>query len=173
MQADINGTTIRELRDTWIAIDVDSNETWTALKSVVGDDHLTDSMFASVDGRIDQRATIDERLSAWAAGQDPDEAAGLLQRAGVNASPVYSPLMLVYDEHLAGRGNFPKYDHPEAGEFGTTKPVWRLTERPFDGIRPGPCFGEHNRDVLSRIGGLSDPEIDELEALGVVATEPV
>jgi crotonobetainyl-CoA:carnitine CoA-transferase CaiB-like acyl-CoA transferase len=81
--------------------------------------------------------------------------------------------MLLRDEHLAVRGFYPEYDHPEAGRFKTTRPVWRLAERPFDGIRPAPCFGEHNRDVLNHLTGLTEAEIQGMEEANVIVTAPL
>ena len=81
--------------------------------------------------------------------------------------------MLVHDEHLAARGFYPSYDHADAGVCLTTRPVWRLARRPFEGVRPAPRFGEHNRAVLSELAGLDEDAIDALEASGVIADAPV
>jgi crotonobetainyl-CoA:carnitine CoA-transferase CaiB-like acyl-CoA transferase len=40
-------------------------------------------------------------------------------------------------------------------------------------LRPAPCFGEHNAEVLRELAGLSDREIDDLRATGVIAEEPL
>jgi crotonobetainyl-CoA:carnitine CoA-transferase CaiB-like acyl-CoA transferase len=37
---------------------------------------------------------------------------------------------------------------------------------------PAPVLGEHNRQILSEIVGLSDSEIDALEAEEVIGTHP-
>ena len=173
IQADISGNPIRELTDTWLAIDVASDAEWAAVKTVVEDTRLDGSGYDSTAGRLAARDAIDGIVAEWASTQEADSAAAKLQAAGVNASPVYSPLMLVRDAHLRGRGYFPKYDHPEAGEFETTRPVWRLADRPFNGVRSAPCFGEHNRQVLRSLAGLPDAEIDAVEADGIIVDVPM
>lgn len=40
-------------------------------------------------------------------------------------------------------------------------------------MRPAPCFGEHNVEVLRELAGLSDREIDALRDAGVIAEEPL
>ena len=157
---------------TWLAIAVDSDHAWAALRSVAGDARLDDPAYATSDGRRMHEAAIDAVLAEWARELEPGEAAERLQAAGVSASPVLSPLMLVRDGHLAARGFYPTYDHPEAGRQRTSRPVWRLARRPFDGVRPAPCFGEHNVEVLRDLGGYSAAEIDALAEAGVIADVP-
>jgi crotonobetainyl-CoA:carnitine CoA-transferase CaiB-like acyl-CoA transferase len=173
MQSDLMGNPIRELNDTWLALSVDSDDAWQALARVVGDSRFLDPALTAAAGRKRAEPLIDEVLGEWAAGQEAGEAAAALQAAGVMASPVLSPLMLVRDEHLQARGFYPEYDHPEAGRFKTTRPVWRLAARPFDGVLPAPCFGEHNREVLSTVAGYSAADIEAMEAANVVVTVPL
>lgn len=173
IQADIMGNPIRELTDTWLAVSIDTHEAWQNLRGVVRDSRLADSAFDTAAGRKAHETTIDDILSEWAAVQEPGDAAAALQAAGVLAAPVLSPLMLVNDEHLAARGYYPEYDHPEAGRNKTTRPVWRLAERPFAGVGPAPCFGQHNREVLTTLAGLSGAEVDAMERENVLVSVPL
>ncbi len=173
IQADIMGNPIRELNDTWLAISVDTDESWRNLVGFVRDSRLENPAYDTQAGRKAHETAIDEVLTAWAATQEPGAAAAALQSAGVHAAPVLSPLMLVRDEHLAERGYYPEYEHPEAGRCTTTRPVWRLVERPFGGIGPAPCFGQHNREVLATLAGYTEAEIDALETANVIVTVPL
>jgi crotonobetainyl-CoA:carnitine CoA-transferase CaiB-like acyl-CoA transferase len=38
---------------------------------------------------------------------------------------------------------------------------------------PSPSLGEHNRDVLGDLLGLSEQEIAALEAQGIIGTRPI
>ncbi len=173
MQGDILGRVIGEFHDTWLAIAVDSDAAWGALRDVIDDRRLDDPAYATLAGRQAHEAAIDAVIEEWARSRDPYVEAARLQAAGVAASPVMSPLMLVRDAHLAARGFFPSTVHPEAGEHVVTRPVWRWRHRPQPPIRPAPCFGEHNRDVLRDLGGYGDADIDAFEASGVIATVPL
>ncbi|MDP6606064.1 MAG: CoA transferase, partial [Dehalococcoidia bacterium] len=167
------GDPIAELTETWLALAVDSDDAWRALRTVIADARLERAEYDRVEGRHAARQAIDAVIGDWAQQRDPAEAAAALQAAGVAASPVFSPYMLVHDEHLAARGFYPSYDHADAGVCLTTRPVWRLARRPFEGVRPAPRFGEHNRAVLSELAGLDEDAIDALEASGVIADAPV
>ncbi len=172
VQSDVVGNPIREINDTWVAIAVEDDTSWVALVEVIGDPALRDPAFTTFDGRRTAHDAIDAAIERWTCQREPFEAAEALQAAGVSAMPVLSPLMVVRDEHLNARETFTTYDHPHAGVCGAMRPAWRLADRPFGGLRPAPCFGEHNREVLMELGGLSEGEVAALERDGVIATEP-
>ncbi len=173
IQADILGNPIGEFHDTWLAIAVDSDAAWQALRAVVADPRLDRPEYDSAAGRHAAAGDIDAVLGEWARGLEAWDAARRLQAKRVSAMPVLSPLMLVRDEHLAARAFFPSYTHPEAGTHLTSRPVWRLANRPFEAVRPAPCFGEHNASILHELGGYSDAEIEALRAAEVIADAPL
>jgi crotonobetainyl-CoA:carnitine CoA-transferase CaiB-like acyl-CoA transferase len=48
---------------------------------------------------------------------------------------------------------------------------FRETEKPFAIRRAPPTLGEHNREILGGMLGLSDGEIDQLAREGIIGTE--
>ena len=91
----------------------------------------------------------------------------LLQSAGVPSAGVSNGKDVLEDPQLLARGHF----------FGLTHPV--LGRRPFDGpawhtsglapsIRPAPLFAEHNEHVYRELLGLSEDDIADLVAEGVI-----
>jgi crotonobetainyl-CoA:carnitine CoA-transferase CaiB-like acyl-CoA transferase len=50
---------------------------------------------------------------------------------------------------------------------------WRLLECNPTLARHAPFFGEHTREILSGVAGLSAEEIEALYAAGVTGDEPV
>jgi crotonobetainyl-CoA:carnitine CoA-transferase CaiB-like acyl-CoA transferase len=171
-QADALGQPIAEYHDTWVALSVATDAEWERLRTTVGDRRLDRADLATTSGRRAAEAEIDAVLAEWARTRDPLDIAETLQASGVDAHPVLSALMLVRDEHLAARGFYVTTTHPEAGEHRTQQPVWRMRARPPRDPRSGPCFGEHNREVM-REAGYSDAEIERLEAAGVLADVPL
>jgi crotonobetainyl-CoA:carnitine CoA-transferase CaiB-like acyl-CoA transferase len=172
MQADAAGNPLRELTETWVAIAVEDDAGWAALVSVVDDEALRDRGLATARGRLAAQEELDTALERWTRRRDAEDVAAQLQAVGVSAMPVLSPLMLVRDAHLAARRAYGTYDHPEAGVCGTMAPVWRLARRPAATMRPAPCFGQHNAEVLVGLAGLSPGEVKDLEDAGVVADVP-
>jgi crotonobetainyl-CoA:carnitine CoA-transferase CaiB-like acyl-CoA transferase len=171
-QLDMLGNPLQEFTETWLAVAVESDEDWAALRTVMGDPRLDDPGYATIEGRRAAENAIDAAIGEWARDRASDEAAAELQAGGVSASPVLTPLMLTRDEHLNARGFYTTYDHPEAGEQSTTRPVWRLASRPFEGVGPAPCFGEHNVPVLRDLAGYDDEQIAALVEARVVTDAP-
>ena len=172
-QGDVAGNRVAEYHDTWVAIAVDSDEAWQALRGVVQDIRLDDPAYATLAGRKAVETTIDGVLGEWVCERDATEVAEALQAAGISASPVLSALMLLHDPHMDARGAFPTVVHAEAGEVRTTRPVWRMARRPTPLPVHGPTFGQHNREVLRDLAGYSDAEVDAFEASGLVTTVPM
>jgi crotonobetainyl-CoA:carnitine CoA-transferase CaiB-like acyl-CoA transferase len=155
--------------DGWLTVAVDSGEAWAGLKSVVPG--LENPAWDSAEGRLADQHAIDAVIGAWAADRDAEEAAEALQEAGVPASHVNTPLLVTMDPHLAEREFFLPYSHPDVGDGGTTRPPWRMARRPATTVNPAPRFGEHSREVLARVAGYNEAELDELARKGVTTTD--
>jgi crotonobetainyl-CoA:carnitine CoA-transferase CaiB-like acyl-CoA transferase len=64
-------------------------------------------------------------------------------------------------------------EHHEAGRHEYPGLAFRLDRTPGQVRSAAPCFGQHNRFVLSELLGLDDGAIAELYAAGTVADQPV
>ena len=71
------------------------------------------------------------------------------------------------------RGFFEQCEHPVVGTHPIVTVPFRFATRDEPWLRsPAPLLGQDNREILSDIVGLSDPEIDALEAAEVIGTHP-
>ena len=98
----------------------------------------------------------------------------LLQSAGVIAAAVLNPKQVLFDEHLKAR-NF--FDRVDTGDHGV-RPVPKQIGAQFSAFAPdtarrAPKLGEHNKDILQGMLGLSDEELAKLEEEKVVGNAPV
>ena len=73
---------------------------------------------------------------------------------------------------LSARGFFEDVGHPVNARTPHSTLPFRST-RGLDRVhtQSAPLLGQHNRELLSELG-LSDKDIDELEAQGVIGTAP-
>jgi len=160
--------------EQWLALSIATDDQWFALRKALGEPAWAgDARFDTAAGRHAHHDELDGHLGAWAASQRAGEAADRLTEAGVPAVEPWSPRILSDQPQLVARGLFEHVPHPVVG----THPVPVLPFR-WSGIdhyarSHAPLFGEHNHDVLSRLCGLTDDEIAELEAAGVIGTRPV
>ena len=72
---------------------------------------------------------------------------------------------------MAARGFFEELDHPVVGVHPIAGPPFRYATVERWQRTPTPTMGQHNREVLAEIG-LSDSQIDQLEADEVIGTKP-
>ncbi|MBA4181407.1 MAG: hypothetical protein C0506_12520 [Anaerolinea sp.] len=149
-----------EFTDSWLTIAVDSEDAWAGLKRVLGDDRLDAPAYSSMAGRHANREQIDAVIGAWASRRDPADAAAELQAAGVCAASVLTCLGVATDAHLEARGFLRAYEHPDTGPGRTTLSPWRFRRRPVPPAHAAPRFGEHTRDVLQRLAGCSEADLD-------------
>jgi benzylsuccinate CoA-transferase BbsF subunit len=160
--------------DAWIAVAVETDAQWQALRAVMGDPEWSrDPRFDTVAGRWRHQDEIDACLAAWTACHDHHELMHRLQQHGVPAGAVLDGLEMLADPQLAARGWWEQVTPPEIGEpFPMITPPWRMSGSPYVPMPPAPRLGEHNELVYRAILGLSDEELEAYQAEGVTSAEP-
>jgi benzylsuccinate CoA-transferase BbsF subunit len=156
--------------DRWIALSITGDAQWQSLCSAAGFDR--DWADLRLDQRLDAHDAIDAAVAAWAATQDHLELMRSLQDAGIAAVAAVDARELVENEHLAARGFYATLTHADAGTFVFPGLPAHLSSTPATYRRAAPGLGEHNREVLGEMLGMSDGELDALRAAGVIADEP-
>lgn len=160
--------------DEWVALSVTNETQWKALVNVIQAHHLgTDTSLNQVEGRLSQRQQIDAHISAWSKQRSADGAMRELQMAGIGAGVVKPVWNVLDDLHLKDRGFFQKISRAYLGEYLATTPWFRETVAPTEIVRPAPTLGEHNRDVFSRVLGITQEQQKALEDDGVTGTSAI
>ncbi len=160
--------------DNWLVITVRNDAEWQAFCEATGHRGWTDDpRFAEVTGRFQNHDELDALINGWTREHDHIEAMHLLQRAGVIAAAVLSPKEVLMDPHLRERGFFETVEHTGVGP----KPMPRQLGARFSGFEtdargPAPKLGEHNREVLQGLLGLSDAEVAGLEERKIIGDTP-
>src|SRR5205085_12398741 len=112
---------------------------------------------------------LDARIAAWCGARSTGDIVRALSDAGVPCEPVVRAHEHDRLESVVARGLFERVDHPVTGSADYVGAPFRFARGPRAHHRtPSPLLGEHNRDVLTRILGLTDAEVDQLEAEGTV-----
>lgn len=155
--------------DRWIALSITSDEDWQRLCAVAGFQRRAE---LRLDERLALQDEIDADVAAWTASWDHLAIMHVLQQAGIAAVSVFDASELVANEHLAARGFYVPIDHPDAGRFVFPGLPAHLSATPASYRRPAPGLGEHNREVLGGLLGMTDDEINALQAGGITADEP-
>jgi crotonobetainyl-CoA:carnitine CoA-transferase CaiB-like acyl-CoA transferase len=160
-------------REQWLALSVETDEQWRGLVRALGDPPWTaDPSLASFRGRFAAHDEIDERLRAWAAARDRDAAIAVLHAAGVPAAAVADPRRASESPQHRARGFFEEIDRAVIGRHPTPTVPFRYASVARWLRRPAPTLGEHNREILVDLLGVTAEELATLEADGVIGTRP-
>lgn len=150
--------------DHWVALSCASDAERHALATCIEAPDLAGQDAAWWAANAD---TVDERVAAWTSRHTRAEAAARLRAAGVAAVPVLD---------AADRAEEPRFAERQVVYRETGMPVkglpFRMHEYPVQPALTAPALGEHTRTVLRDIGGLSDAEIDDYQARGVISCAP-
>lgn len=104
-------------------------------------------------------------------GMTRDEAVNYMLELGFPVGPVYHVDEVIEDPQLAARGMFIGVDHPRAGEITVPNFPVKFSEMPVEIISAAPLLGQNNKEILIKLLGYTEKQIDELEKKGVIVTE--
>jgi crotonobetainyl-CoA:carnitine CoA-transferase CaiB-like acyl-CoA transferase len=160
-------------QEQWLAVSVHTDEQWRALRTALGSPGwASDPRLDTHEGRRAAHDRLDEELAKWAGARQLDEAIETLARHGVPAGRAYDPRITFRHPQLSARGYFEQIDHPVVGRQHIPGLPFRMATVDRWLQRPAPSLGEHNREILGGLLGLSDSELADLETGGVIGTRP-
>ena len=90
-----------------------------------------------------------------------------LQSAGIAAAPCLDARELGEDPQLRERGLLVEIDHPEVGARAVAGLPGRFSGMEY-AYAPAPLLGQHNREVLCGLLGISSEELEELTERQIV-----
>ena len=145
----------------WCAITCYTDAEWHALTTVMGAPAWSrDPRFATNAGRIDHQEELDRQIETWTQSAGKYEIMRRCQAAGVRAMPVQSSQDRVdHDVQLRSQELYQPHYHEVLGTNLVQNFPFKLSETSVDVMGPAPLVGEHNREVLGGLLGVSDKEI--------------
>ncbi len=164
-----NGIYQTQGQQRYIALSVRTPEQWQALRRVAPLDAFSDPAFDRLEARRGQEFRLQGALRAWLAEQDPWAITQRLQTAGVPAYVVLRPSDLYEDPQVLHRGFFITLDHAVMGPTPYDGLVSRFSGMPVGPRFAGPTLGQHTNMILRDFLGLSEEQISEYAAAGVLA----
>jgi len=159
--------------EQWVALSVTDDAMWRALAGVLGGPAWAASEdLATGAGRRAAHDAVDAELTKWFDGRDRDDTVDSLLAAGVLAAPVWDQMIQDELPQLAERGFTQWLEHPVAGLVGY--PGTGLRSPDFDNSyrAPAPTVGQHTGEVLREKLALTDDELADLAAQGVIGPTP-
>lgn len=153
----------------WVLIAANNDAIFRRLAIVMGHPEWgSDPRYATQRARGERVDEVDELVSAWTRERSAKEVQRLLVEAEVPVAPVYTIADIFEDQHYRARDMLMRIPHPKLGEVTMPGVVPKLSRTPGRVVKAGSGIGEDTRAVLTQDLGLSDAEVDRLQAAGAV-----
>lgn len=160
-------------QDGSVMIAGNSSSVFGRLMTAVGRaDLAADPELANGDKRFAREAELDGAISDWTSVRPTAVVVDELGAAGIPVGEVFDAAQIAEDEHFVSRGMVQPLK--VSVEQGSTEEVRFPGVVPRFGDEPtavkwaGPDLGEHTDDVLGRMLGLTEEQLDDLRARKVI-----
>lgn len=156
-------------KDQWIAIAIENDAQWGALRTLLGDPEWARAeVLDTADGRLQAHDLIDEHLADWTQAQAPEDAIAQLTGAGIPAGHVQRSSDLLEDPQYQHRGFHRYLEHGEMGLIPYSGHQYRVSGYDHGPRKPAPLIGEDSFEFLTASLGLSDEQVADLMANQVI-----
>lgn len=161
------------VRDSWIALSIETDDQWLALADATALPTLADLKFATYLGRREGHDVIDRELAEWCQCRSGEEIVELLWPRGIPVGKVTPPHHDAFLPPFLARGFFERVENPIARPTYIAGLPVRFSAGPHQlHRRHAPMLGEHNHEVLVGLLGLSEDDLANLESNSIIGTRP-
>ncbi|ETR74819.1 L-carnitine dehydratase [Afipia sp. P52-10] len=159
--------------DRWLTIAVRNDREWQGLCRVMRrPDLAADPALATAEGRRKNEDMIESAIHAWSRMTMVDPAMVALQAEGVPAAVARVPMDLLSDPQLMTIGHWQPMERAFLGPHLMPTVAYREDGAvlPRRITMAAPTLGQHNKEILGGILGLSDRELASLAEEGIIGT---
>ncbi|AMO21779.1 CaiB/BaiF CoA transferase family protein [Ramlibacter tataouinensis] len=156
-------------REGSIIIAVGNDGQYAAFCKAIGCEHLaTDPLYATGPNRNRNRQQLIPLIAEAMLAKSMEEWVPLLEAVNVPCGPIYNMKQVFEDPQVRHRGLQLSLEHGAGVQAPSLANPIRLSETPISYGRSAPLLGEHNQEVLQGRLGLSESELEALQAKGVI-----
>ena len=127
-----------------------------------------DPRYATHGARGEQQDELDGLIAEWTATLSAADLHALLVDHQIPTGRIFRAPEMLEDPHFAARQAIVRLLHPELGELPMQNVAPKLSASPGSLRWVGPELGQHNREVLQGLLGLSAADLERHAAAGVV-----
>ncbi|HEX2171594.1 MAG TPA: CoA transferase [Dehalococcoidia bacterium] len=153
----------------YVSVSASNNRMFGRLAQAMGQPELIeDPRFNSPQNRTKHTELVHQIVTDWTLRHDRDEVVRMLEENGVPAGPVYTVEDIVREPHFIEREMVLEVEDPSIGPVKIPGITPKLSETPGRIWHGAPRLGEANREIYCGLLGLSEADLDRLEAAGVI-----
>jgi len=138
------------------------------LCSILQQDLYADERFNSVRARGQNSEELDSIIAEWTDGQALDALEKKLQDGGIPATRIYSIADIFKDPHYKARHALVEVEDEDLGGVTLAAPVPKLSRTPGAIHHVGLDLGDSSSEILAKVAGYTESEINDLLADGIV-----
>lgn len=155
--------------DKWLAIACTSDKIFERLAQAMGQPELASpDRWGLIKQREAQRTAVDDHVANWTRSKKRHEIIDICEQFQVPCGPVYRIDEIFDDPQYAARENILYFNDDRSGEHAIPNVVPRLTETPGRVNSLGPALGAHNEEIYRDRLGISETELQQFVAAGVI-----
>ena len=156
----------------WVAIACTSDRMFERLAAVMGKPELAGAdRYGTAAARIADRQVVDALVTHFTSGLDQEQVVSQCQAGDVPCGPINTIADIFQDPHVAARDNLLRREVLGIGEVVVPGVVPKLSRTPGQVHTLGPALGDATMDVLVDMLGLTQTEVADLRAKGIVGAE--
>lgn len=157
-------------KDGEFMIGANKDSLWKRLAAVMGQPELGDDpRFATHLARGANQTEIDNLINDWTKTKTVDEVDAAMIEASIPAGRVYRAPDMLADPHFQARGAIIEVETERFGPLKMQGSFPKLSGTPSGVRRPAPSsVGQHNAEIYGGLLGMSETELAELAARGVI-----
>ena len=161
-----------ECADGYVVIAANADAVFARLARAIGRPEMgKEPRYAGAEARAAAGDEIDAVIAEWTGKRTQDEVMSAMAEAGVPATPIYDAADIAADPHFTARAAHERHEVRIDGQPVPVRfpaPVPRLSRHPAGTGWAGPELGEHTRQVLTEVLGLTEEDLGRLAGGGVI-----
>jgi crotonobetainyl-CoA:carnitine CoA-transferase CaiB-like acyl-CoA transferase len=155
-------------KDSYINIAAGNQAMWERLAKAIGlEELIEDKRFLTVADRVQNRPALMELIEEKLVTRTSAQWLEVMDEASVASGPILYIDEVFKDPQVLHQEMLKTIDHPVLGRLRTTGFSANLNRTKADIYLPPPLLGEHNQEILSRLG-YGESQVAELEKEGVI-----
>jgi crotonobetainyl-CoA:carnitine CoA-transferase CaiB-like acyl-CoA transferase len=146
---------------------------WPLFSRLIGRPEMaTDPRFDTMEKRFANRAAVTAMVDEWLQSfESRDQPLAILEANHILCAPVLDVAQAMEKAQMAARGALASVSYPGADDVRVCKTPIQFSNANIEVRGNPPLIGEHNREVLSSMLGLSQDKIADLTRAGILAQE--
>ena len=161
---------VYQCKDGEYLIGANQDAVWARLAEAMGEPELAkDPRYVDHVSRGKNQIELDARINDWTRTLTVDELEALMIKHSIPAGKMYRGPEMIADPHFQAREAIIEVETERWGRLKMQNAFPKLSETPSSVRTPAPTrIGQHNSEIYGGLLGMTDAEIEKLEAAGVI-----